>query len=337
MEEEVIARKKAELILGGNLRIDKDIKVGRYSKSSAGPGAGSLSVALSFDGKRVKKNVSDTDYEFELKKDLDIYVLTRDGEVFLEDVWIEPILFHCPQQAFFDLLHGCIFNCAYCTSPLIPVTRDLTDDEIVRSVRDNESKIKAIALTSGIRGSVSETVDRMVGCVERLRKEFPDKPIGVEPYVESEEQIKRLKLAGADEIKINMECATKELFVKACPELEFENIFKMLAHSIEIFGKGHVMSNIIVGLGETKQDVECLVTLLCMIGVAPVIRVVKRSPLTKERMERLFGEHPVTADQMIDYAKMQKQMMKDFGLDARDYRTMCFECGCCDIVPFRDL
>jgi len=36
-------------------------------------------------------------------------------------------------------------------------------------------------------------------------------------------------------------------------------------------------------------------------------------------------------------AKMQKKKLLEYGLDTRDCRTMCLECTCCDLVPFRDL
>lgn len=334
MEKDVIARKKAELILGGNVRVSEEIKIERLSKSSAGPGAGSLSLALSFYGTRVKKTVSDKDFEFVLEKD---GKLTRNGKLFLDNVSIEPIVFHCPEQAFFSLLHGCIFDCVFCSSPHIPNKENLSDESIVRMIKNNERKIKSIALTSGVVQSVEYTAERMTECVRKLRKEFPDKPIGVEPYVNSKVQIENLYEAGATEIKINCECATKELFDKACPGLDYDNIFDMLAHAVKIFGKGHVMSNVIIGLGETEEEFENIVEKLCSMGVAPNVRNIKISEFTKTRFEKTIGLHRLEAETMLKRAEIQKKTMEKHSLDSNDYKTMCFECKCCDLVPFKDL
>ena len=79
MEEKV--RRKAELILGGGVRVLEGTPLPfRLSRSTAGPGAGKASIVLSFDGCRVKKPISDNG-GFELSHNGDSYVLTRGGEI----------------------------------------------------------------------------------------------------------------------------------------------------------------------------------------------------------------------------------------------------------------
>ena len=91
---------------------------------------------------------------------------------------------------------------------------------IIDLIRASDDNVRSIALTSGIPGTVSESAERMIGCVSKLRRAFPDLPIGVEPYVDDISQIDGLHEAGADEIKINVETATDGLFRVFCPSLD---------------------------------------------------------------------------------------------------------------------
>ncbi|MFA7150271.1 MAG: radical SAM protein [Candidatus Methanomethylophilaceae archaeon] len=343
MEKDVVLRNKAELILGGSVKLPKDYKVPvRISRSTAGPGAGTHSVVFAFNGVRVKKTVSYDEGDFELHSDRGTLFITRKGKPFLYEVKIEPVVFHCPEQAFFNLDQRCIYNCAYCTSPLLDknITKDLTDEKIVNMIEEasKTQKIKSIALTSGVVGSVQETVDRFVSCIGKLRAAFPETPIGVEPYVDSTEQIDALHNAGATEIKINCEAARKDIFEKVCPGLDYDNIFRMLEYAVSVFGKGAVTSNVIYGLGESDDDLIEIMVRLGMRGVAPGLRALKQTPVNKEGIHRALDDiAPITPERMIYLAKEQKEIFRRYDLDTRSFKTMCFECTCCDLVPFKDL
>ena len=66
-------------------------------------------------------------------------------------------------------------------------------------------------------------------------------------------QIDRLKEAGADEIKLNLETFDPEIFKKVCGELDLDWIMEALEHAVEVFGRGKVTSNIIIGMGESDR------------------------------------------------------------------------------------
>jgi len=342
MEEDLIV-KKAELILGGPVKLPKDYKVPvRISRSTAGPGAGSRSIVFTFNGLRVKKAISYDEGDFELHSDRGTLFITKKGKPFLYEVNIQPVVFHCPEQAFFNLDQRCIFNCIFCASPLLDknITKDLTDEKIVEMIKEalETQKIKSIALTSGVVGSTQKTVDRFVSCIKKLRAAFPDMPIGVEPYVDSTEQIDSLHDAGATEIKINCETARKDIFEKTCPELDYDNIFKMLEYAVSVFGKGTVASNVIYGLGENDDDVIEVMVRLGIRGIAPGLRTLKLTSMNRDNVIKALGDiKPNTPERMIYLAKEQKEIFKKYKLDTRSFKTMCFECTCCDIVPFRDL
>ena len=143
--------------------------------------------------------------------------------------------------------------------------------------------------------------------------------------------------AGAAEIKINIETATDELFEEFCPMLDRNNIFNMLAHAVEVFGKGKVSSNIIVGLGESDDDVAAVIGRLCSMGVTPTVRGLRIGGYR----EKILSEHGITkgpsSERLLKIAEIQKETMKRYGLGSGTFETMCLRCTCCDLVPFIDL
>ncbi|MCL2509600.1 MAG: radical SAM protein [Methanomassiliicoccaceae archaeon] len=343
MEKDLNVWKKAELTLGGSVKLPKDFVFPyRVSKSTAGPGAGSESAVFTFGKHRVKKSISYESGEFELVDINGKLSMSRNGLPFLDEVKIMPVVFHCPEQAFFNLDQRCIYNCAFCTSPVLSkeLNKGLSEEDMVEMTKKamSEQKVVSISLTSGVIGSIDETIDRFVSCVVKFRREFPDIPIGVEPYVTKKEHIRVLKEAGATEIKLNLQSPDRGIFVRVCPELDYDNIIDMLLYAVKIFGEGKVTSNMIFGMGETEDEIEDATEFLCSNGIIPTFRALRVNALNKDRLITAIGSQPGTdADTMIKLAMMQKEKLAAYGLDTRECRTMCLECTCCDLVPFRDL
>ncbi len=344
MEKNLIARKKSDLALGGGILLPKGFVFPcRLSRSTAGPGAGSASAVFAFEGSRVKKSVSYDTGEFKLRESGGKYSLYREGELFLEDVNIEPVVYHSPDQAFFNLDQRCIFNCAFCASPRLDkdITKNLTDEKIVNMVKkalDDGMRVDAVSLTSGVVESPQKTVDMFISCTESLRKSFPDIPIGLEPYVTSKNDIEKMKNAGATEIKLNVESPDPEIFRKVCPDLNLDSILLRLKEAVEVFGKGNVQSNIIYGLGESDETVLNMAEKLSAMGVIPVLRALRTGGASNESLEAAVGKpEPVTTERAMRLTLKQKEIMKKYGLSSADCLTMCNKCGCCDLVPFVDL
>lgn len=343
MEEDLNVRKKAELTLGGNILLPKDFVLPyRVSRSTAGPGAGSASAVFSFGKHRVKKTVSYESGEFELIENEGELSLNRNGERFLEKIEIRPVVFHCPEQAFFNLDQRCIFNCAFCASPRLDknIAKGLTDERIIELVKNalTDQPIVSISLTSGVVRSIDETVGRFVSCVSKLKMEFPDIPIGVEPYVSSKEHLLALKEAGVDEIKLNIETPDRDIFKKVCPELDMDLVLDMLEEAVGIFGKGKVTTNMIFGMGETDENIEEMAEFLCSKGIIPTLRALRTNTINSDVLLSTIGDQPpVDPERAISLTRMLKTKLIEHGLDTRDCHTMCLECTCCDLVPFRDL
>jgi len=343
MEEDLIFR-KATLALGGKVRLPEGFEVPvRVSHSTSGPGAGSDSVAFRFGNMRVKKAISYTEGEFELhaREDGSLY-LTHRGEPFIDNIEFDPVAFHCPGQAFFTLDPRCSYRCAFCASPRLPASdnKGLTDEEIAEKALEayREGRITAVSLTSGvIGGDVGLTADRFISCIRAVRKVLPDMPIGIEPYADSPEQVRAFREAGADEIKLNIQAATPEIFARVCPDLDRGTILRCLKEAAGVFGKGKVSSNIIIGLGETREELEECMCQLCGMGVVPTVRPLRRNAFNAESLKAAGVTQPLLSpEEMVSAAELHKDVLRRYGMDTRTFRTMCLECTCCDLVPFRD-
>ncbi|HUL39844.1 MAG TPA: radical SAM protein [Methanomassiliicoccales archaeon] len=346
MEEDlsIWARKKAILLARGPVKVAPELKLPvRLSRSTAGPGAGTTGIALTFHGHRVKKAIVREGGDFELVETEGHFALLKDGEPFLESVEVTPVLFHSPEQAFFNIETECIYDCKFCSSRRLEkkVTKNLTPDKIVQMIVDASARpdFKAVALTSAVVKDPGTTVGKMVYIVKRVREALGSSiPIGVEPYVDDLEQIDLLKEAGADEIKLNMETWDQAIFRKVCGELDQEWILKALEHSVKVFGRGKVNSNIIVGMGESDQSVLEGVERLAKMGVVATLRPLRVNELNRKDMEMALGElEPVSEERLLRLAREQKRILTENGLSTLTFDTMCNACTCCDIVPFKDI
>ena len=335
--------KKAILILGGPVKIPADLHLGfKPSRSTAGPGAGSTTFVMSFEGMRIKKAFNREQGEFELVQKDDHFSLLRHGTHFLDRVEISPALFHSPEQAFFNLEQACIYRCAFCTSPRLgkDVLKDLTPQKVVDMIVDASQRpdLKAVALTSAVSREPSETVRKMEFVVREVRRRLgPEMPIGVEPYIARLEDIDLLKAAGADEIKLNIETYDEDIFAKVCGEQDLAWILQALTYAVQVFGRGQVTSNIIIGMGESDENVLAGVEALAQLGVVPSLRPLRVNDINRQPLREAIGEvPPVTPERLLRLNRAAKEILKKHGLTTMSYRTMCHECGCCDIVPFRD-
>jgi biotin synthase-related radical SAM superfamily protein len=340
-----IARKKAQLIHYGRIYVPDSIELPySLSSSTAGPGAGKKAFALSFGGTRLKLGVSsDMDSEYSLFKDDKNYKILKDGEVFLDDVEIIPTLLHAPNQAFVNLKDGCIYQCEFCATPKLKGSqkKEKSRNQVIKMIMEasKDPDFQSVAITSGIVGSPEGTLDEMVEVVKEIRENLKDIEIGVEPYVMEIDDLKRLHDAGATEIKINIETFDRKIFEKSCPQLNYDHVLKMLESAVSVFGKGKVTTNILIGLGESDENVMEGIDYFASIGVVPVIRVLRINNYNYNQIVQALGYdiQKVSAERMLKLAVLQKEILKKYGLTTDSFNTMCHKCGCCDIVPFKDV
>ncbi|MFH0815869.1 MAG: radical SAM protein [Methanobacteriota archaeon] len=340
--EESIAFLKARILSLGEVFVEPGCELPRtFSRSTAGPGAGGRSLAFSFRGTKVKLSItSDERSPLHLTREGSF---VAGGQEFPGRVRVVPILLHCPEQAFVNVEAGCSKGCAFCATPLTPqaVASKLTENRVVGMVlaAAKEPSFKAVAVTGGVTEDPQNSLDRMLDVVKRVREALPTVPIGVEPYVESPDGVDELREAGADEMKINIEAATGAISAKACPGRNRDAALAGLERAVKTFGRGMVTSNLIFGLGESEAELEECVGMLAAMGVVPNLRALRVDAGNRWRLREALGFSPSTpsAKRMMEVARMHKAVLERNGLTTLTFKTMCFPCGCCDIVPFRDV
>ncbi len=316
---------KEAVLAAGGCRIEGTLPDYAVATSTAGPGAGgSGAVFFSVDGRRVRLAIAEGGRATLIPRP-DGAARLRCGELELEGR-IEPVGLHCPRQAFITVSESCRYRCRYCPVPLQEGRRKSVEEcvALVDGVRD---RVDAIALTSGVAESIEEEEEYVCRVVRALR-DF-GLPIGVSIFP-TPETPQRLHELGVAEVKFNLEAATPAIFAAHCPDLPFDRVLEALAASVPLFGRGHVFSNVIVGLGETGRELEACIDRLVGMGVVPVLRPL--NPVAG------CGEYARPDSALLDRAARHlRTRLGEAGLDGGEALTMCAACTGCDLAPWRDL
>ena len=315
---------KARLLATGKVRLTGMEADSYIASSRAGPGAGgSGSVFFSMEGRRVRLSLYDAAKAEIVHMGGGNALLRFDGDEY-QGILERPGL-HCPRQAYITISGSCIFECRYCN-----VWKNSTPrrsiNEIEHMVRSVFPDIDAISLTSGVLTEIGEEEAYTREVVRRLG--IFHLPIGVSIYPVSGTS-ERLYAAGAMEVKYNLETATAALFAEMCPGLVRDDALAELRVAVPLFGKNHVFSNIILGLGETDDEMASCIGQLCQEGIIPVIR-----PLNPTG--DLAHYHPPQPERLLRIFRILKSYLERYGLDPANSLTMCPACTGCDLIPGRD-
>jgi biotin synthase-related radical SAM superfamily protein len=324
------AKLKSELVAIGSVDVDESV-FSKISVSAAGPGTGLKSIFFSSDGHRVRLEINKNS-PLKLTKENDDFVIFRDNKELVHGD-VEPILAHCPEQAYITLSERCIYDCKFCSVPKLQgKVKPL--EEIVSMVEQAQKtgKLKAIALTSGVEKSPEAEIDRVIEAVKALKYNVP---IGVSVHP-TKDSSRRLKDAGVVEVKYNVETMDRAIFERVCTGrkgLSLDFILESLRDAVTVFGKNRVSTNFIIGLGETNDCVRDGVEYLAQMGVIPILRPITIPPLRKGE---LAATRP-SAERLLKLARMTRGILKKYGLRVDVAQTMCLPCTGCDITPYRDV
>ena len=315
---------KARLLSNGSARITGEPAEQYIARSAAGPGAGgSGAVFFAMGSHRVKlalDPISPVEIAHRGHGVVDLYF----EETLIPGRLLEPG-FHCPGQAYITVTASCIFRCRYCPVPALGGKRK-TIEEIMRMVESVRHRISAISITSGVLETIEEEESYVIEVIKHLR--VYDLPLGVSIYP-TDQTPDRLRALGVAEVKFNIEAATPALFETMCPYLDYDRLWRVLDRSVELFEKGRVFSNVLIGLGETDGELEACIQRLTSHGIIPVLR-----PLNP--VAELSGLSRPSAERLKKIYIIHERELKEAGLDSREALTMCTNCAGCDLVPGRD-
>jgi len=319
------------LISIGSADIDDSLlPKGLATSATAGPGAGGTSFFVTSGGHRVRLSINRKSPLKVIPWENGIAIM-KDGDIIATGKLEEPLC-HCPGQAYITISERCVFDCKFCPVPRLQ--GEVKDIPAILAMVDAASArggMEAISLTSGVEISPDDEVKKVVNVVKELKKHY-SVPIGVSVYP-TETSSEELFRAGAVEVKYNVETMDPGIFSLVCPGLSIESILAALEQAVMVFGRNHVFSNFIIGLGESDEMVREGVEKLVKMGVIPILRPVSMSPYRT-------GEIEVTRpspERLLKLANMEKELLTRYGLDPSRALTMCLPCTGCDIAPHRDL
>ena len=95
----------------------------------------------------------------------------------------------------------------------------------------------------------------------------------------------------------------------------------------------------IIGFGETDEEVLDCVRELASMGVVANIRAIRVNEVNRAQLEKNLGSKIGIRDpkRVAQLVKAQKAIFKKYGLRPELFQTMCHRCACCDLTVGRDL
>ncbi len=323
---------KALLLSIGTVQADGPLPRGPVS--TAGPGAGEGSIFFKSGPRIVRLSLTERSPLKLVRLDDasggDEAALLLDGREVARGRTVAPLL-HCPEQAYITVSERCIYDCKFCAVPRLQggVKKDETVSKMVADAAET-GQLKAISLTSGVEISPRQEGEKVARIVRSLKGFGVPVGVSISPFPGVN---RMLRDAGAVEVKYNLECADKEVFAQVCPGISYDEIMDALEEAVEVFGRGRVFSNIIVGLGESDLSLKRVIDDLTEKGVMPVLRAVYPHPL---RAGQTQMERP-TQERLLELARYLRAALERAGLEGGTSLTGCYRCTGCDLTPGRDL
>ncbi len=337
--------KKAELISAGYLFVDASVEeLAGVAHSTAGPDAGEAALTFAWGEMKLRMRVTmDAHAEFRLVAGADGLSILRRGAPFVRGLTYLPNLMHAPGMAFVNVESGCAMDCKFCATPHLrkESRKRVKKEEWLKRLLEAAKRedLTSIGITAGVSGIPGKTIADIEWLVRELRKALPEMPIGVEPYVESEQEIDRIREAGATELKLNLQTYDRAVFERVCPDWDFARLLRLIEYAAKTWGRERVTTNFLIGMGESDESVEAGMRWLIGLGVVPTVRSLRWNDINREHLEEAIGAvlDPVSPERMVRFATVQARLLQEAGLNVLNYKTMCHACRACDLVPQVDL
>ncbi len=246
------------------------------------------------------------------------------------DCLATTIIQHC---AYFD--SG--LECRYCS---IPVSLQQGKTILQKSPEQflevlaqaqKEHCANHLTLTIGSPDRPDRGIHEYVHFVSTIRQQS-DVPIHVqlEPPKSLRDLVK-LKDAGVSTVGIHLETFSEELRKKYCPgkfqHANYSDYLDAWRKAVDLFGRGQVSTFILLGLGETPDQLHQGFETAIKIGVIPV--PVPYRPNPGSHMEGQIPSYVENLDQIVDVYLGCATLLFEFDLDPTLHRAGCIRCTGC--------
>jgi radical SAM protein (TIGR04043 family) len=185
-------------------------------------------------------------------------------------------------------------------------------------------------LTSGSQRQESTFFNHLSECIKVLKTLSLQVQVQVSPP-ENLFFLSLLKSAGTDTIAINIESFDENVLRSVAPrkaELGIKKYLETMEYAVELFGKNQVISFVLAGLGENKENIIDGAEKLASIGVYPFIvpfRPISNTPL---------GDmNPPSSSYLKEINLKVAKILKKYNLTYREISAGCGRCTCCSSLP----
>lgn len=334
---------KAKILAGRTVIFDDKVPVSICGKNNSENHHHDEWIFLRLNKKsRVRLVVDDKNPAFTLSYIENEGLLLIDNEtneIITQGFELEDAVIHAPDQLFLGLYEYCKIGCKFC--PLHIAHGEMIHyslDSIFYDIDVSFDKpYSSIGITSSIPYHLTsnDVADEMIFVVQKIREKVgPSIPIGVSTRIPSEIEMKRLYAAGASEIRLNIEVPNQTLSQKLMPNKSLDEIYHCIGIACKVFGRGKVSSNIVLGLGESDQDVINAIRRLAEMGA--IATLYPFDPFDNNEFTVPEFSRP-SAERLYRLAVAHKEILDEYQLDSLSLLTMCPSCAASHILPGRDL
>lgn len=337
MKKNNIAFIKAYLLSEAIIKLHSDISKKDLYYSTGNIGKDQWIFLNLTDTIRVRMSLNENANLVLVKSDTNEFMIqnSQTNEIIIEHITLERILAHAPEQLFFLLHKDCSSGCLFC--PLTynrnytPYTWDKIQQKICQNIPFN---ITSISFTTACATSKTqdELVDEIATFAIKAKKLIgKDIPLGASLKTPSKNQLLRLKKAGISEMRLNLETYNVELAKYIMPNKNINDILYSIEQAVSIFGKEKVSSNIIVGLGETDENVLDGVNRLAEIGALATLYPYDSIGILDNQFKR------PSAERIYNLALEHKKILEKHRLNPFGAETMCCACAASHLYPGKDI
>lgn len=337
MPENNIALIKSMMLSESTIQLDPNINKQELYSSTGNIGKNHWIFLRLSETSRVRMSLSETANLILVKSDANDYFIqhSQTHEIIIKHVAVERVLAHAPEQIFLLLYKNCSNCCLFCPLTYTTDQSHYTWEQIQNKICQNISYgIKSISFTTSC--PPDKTQDELVYEISdiaiKTRKLVGENvTLGASLRTPSKEQLLYLKETGINEIRLNLETYNRRLAQHLMPNKDLNKILHSIEQAVNIFGKEKVSSNILIGLGESDDDILKGVNRLAEIGALSTLYPYDPIDGLNESFSR------PSANRIYYLAIEHKKILQKYNLNPLGAKTMCCACAGSHLYPGKDL
>jgi radical SAM protein (TIGR04043 family) len=194
--------------------------------------------------------------------------------------------------------------------------------------------VRQLVMTTGTTNGPDRGAGHLANCVRAVIKAVPQLPIQVqiEPPADLG-VIAELKAAGATAIGIHVESMNDDVrraWMPGKSTVSLDEYRRAWTEAVRVFGANRVSSYLLIGLGDTADQIVSAAAELITLGVYPF--VVPFRPLAESLAAR-DGAGPPSAAMVAEVTDKVAELLREAAMSGADQQAGCAACGACSLLP----